>query len=175
MKKLTINQIIDKLENANIQVGEYKEDNKICGYELNTYTDCGVNQLIFLDFRNRKLNPKKAKDFIQVFNERVNDIDINEEIRLHSEDKRYIQEIGYEVGIQDFKDWKENLQQVFNIQTKPPQQRQFEQVVDKLRSHLEAMQGTIGMMPTKGSSKNDCQRVNILHHLNMLDSCISGI
>lgn len=109
MKNLTIKQIIEKLENANIQVSEYKEGKKLCGYELNTYTDCGVNQIVFVDFRDTDKNPKSGKYFIELYNERVNDIDIDEEMRIHSEDKRYMREIGYEVGIQDFKDWKENL------------------------------------------------------------------
>lgn len=36
MKNLAIKAVIQKLEYADIQVGEYTENNKLCGYELNT-------------------------------------------------------------------------------------------------------------------------------------------
>lgn len=49
-----VKKIIDKLEECNIQVYPYTEDKKLLGYELNTYTDGGVNQLVFLDFKDWK-------------------------------------------------------------------------------------------------------------------------
>lgn len=173
MKNLGIKTAIAKLENANIQVSEYKENGKICGYELNIYTDCGVNQIVFIDFRDTEMNPESGKDFIKLFEERVKDIDIEEEIGYLRDDKSYMQQIGTEVGIQDLKDWKENLLNIFS--NKSPQQRQFEQVVDKFRSQIAEMEETIKLMPIKGNSKNDCQRINIQHHVNMLDFCINGI
>lgn len=169
----TIEKITEHLEQLNIQVSEYKEDKKLCGYELNTYTDAGVNMIIFLDFRDSEMNPKNANHFIEMFNERVKDVDIEEEIGYLREDKSYMQQIGTEIGYQDLKDWKENLSNIFNRKT--PQQRQFEQVVDKFRSQIAEMEETLKLMPTKGNSKNDCQKINILHHINSLDYCINGI
>lgn len=58
---------------------------------------------------------------------------------------------------------------------KSARQRQFEQVVNNLRSQIAEMEETIKLMPIKGNSKNDCQRINIQHHLNMLDHCVNGI
>ena len=58
---------------------------------------------------------------------------------------------------------------------KTPQQIQFEQVKDKFESLLSEMNKVLELIPTKGDSKNDCQKINILHHLNVLDSCINGI
>ena len=173
MKQLTIKQIIDKLENANIQVHEYKEDNKLCGYELNTYTDCGVNQIVFVDFRGTDKNPKSGKDFIELYNERVNDIDIDEEIQMNRQDKSYMATIGTEVGIQDLKDWKERLLNIFNEKT--AEQRQFEQVQDKLRSQLSAIEETLLMMPRKGNNPSTCQRTTISNLLGGLDHAINGI
>lgn len=168
-----LKQIIEALNECNITVSEYKENNKLCGYELNTYTNAGVNQIVFVDFRNTELNPKSAKDFIQLFNERVKDVDIDEEIKVLSQDKSYMQQIGLTVGLQDLKDWKENLSNIFNDKT--PQKRQFEQVVDKLRSQLEAMEQTLEMMPRKGNNTATCQRTAISNYLGGLDSCINGI
>ena len=173
MKNLAIKAVIQKLEYADIQAGEYYENEKLCGYELNTYTGCGVNQIIFVDFRNTDKNPKSGKDFIELYNERVKSIDIEEEIGYLRQDKSYMSTIGTEVGYQDLKEWKENLTNVFNKKT--PQQRQFEQVVDKLRSQLAAMEETLKMIPRKGNNTATCQRTAISNYLGGLDSCINGI
>ena len=169
----TIEKVFNRLENLNITIYEYEEHDVLCGYNLNTYTDAGVNMIVFVDFRDTDKDPKNGNHFIELFNERVNDIDIEEELQLHLEDKRYRNEIGAVVGVTDFKDWKENLSNIFS--KKPPQQRQFEQVVDKLRSQLEAMQDTLEMMPKKGNTAYDCQRHNILCTLLELDHEINGI
>jgi len=58
---------------------------------------------------------------------------------------------------------------------KTAQQRQFEQVVDKLRSQLAAMEETIKLMPRKGDTPHECQRIEISNLLGGLDHCISGI
>jgi len=171
----SIKEITSHLEQLNIQVHEYKEDKKLCGYELNTYTDCGVNQIIFLDFRDSKMNPKKAKDFIEKFNERVDSIDVDEEVEMNRQSDAYKRNFSLTVSIQDFKDWKEGLRQVFAVNKKTPQQRQFEQVVDKLRSQLAEMEETLEMMPRKGNNTATCQRTNISNYLGGIDSCINGI
>ena len=66
----TIKEIIEHLEQLNIQVYKYEEANKLCGYELNTYTDAGVNEIIFLDFREENQDPKNADDFIKEFRDK---------------------------------------------------------------------------------------------------------
>jgi len=58
---------------------------------------------------------------------------------------------------------------------KSARQRQFEQVVNKFRSQIAELYETLKLMPTKGNSMNDCQKINIMHHLNKLDHCINGI
>lgn len=177
----TVKQIISYLEKLNIQVHEYKENKKLCGYELNTYTDAGVNIIIFLDFRDSEMNPRNAKHFIDVFNERVNDIDISEELKIHSQDARYMQDIGYKIGIQDFKAYKESMAKVFTIEkgfydgSKTPQQRQFEQVKDKLIYLQLEMGKTLDLMPTKGVYSNDCQKMALLTIAKDFKRHINGI
>lgn len=58
---------------------------------------------------------------------------------------------------------------------KKAQQKQFEQVVDKFRSQLAAMEETLLMMPRKGNNPATCQRINISNLLGGLDHCINGI
>lgn len=58
---------------------------------------------------------------------------------------------------------------------KTAQQRQFEQVIDKLRSQMEAMEETLKLMPRKGNNPATCQRTNISNLLGGIDHCINGI
>ena len=58
---------------------------------------------------------------------------------------------------------------------KTAQQRQFEQVTDKLRSQLAAMEETLKMIPRKGNNTATCQRTQIQLCLGELDSCMNGI
>lgn len=102
-------KIFDKIEKAGISIDEYKEENKLCGYELNTYTTGGVNQLVFVDFRDSSKNPKDEKDFKELFLERINSIDIDEEIDLHREMKGYKQAFTIAQSLKDFKSWKKDL------------------------------------------------------------------
>lgn len=176
MKKLKIQDVLSALENQNISVSEYEENGKLCGYELNTYTNASVNQIIFIDFRNTDKNPKDANDFLSLYNERVNNIDIEEEFGYLRQDPYYMQIIGPERGFQDLKDWKEYLQNIFTKQDKKtPQQKQFEQVVNKFRSQVKSMKETLEMMPTKGYTAAECQKHNILCTLLELDHEINGI
>ena len=64
---LGILKIIDTIEDKGISIDNYEEDEKICGYELNTYTDGGVNEIIFLDFRDEGENALDPKQFIEKF------------------------------------------------------------------------------------------------------------
>jgi len=58
---------------------------------------------------------------------------------------------------------------------KTAEQRQFEQVVDKLRSQLEAMEKTLELIPRKGNNPSTCQRISISNLLSGIDHCINGI
>ena len=58
---------------------------------------------------------------------------------------------------------------------KTAQQKQMEQVTDKLRSQLAEIEETIKLMPVKGNTSETCQRTAINICINELDSLINGI
>lgn len=108
----TLDNIFSLLEQANIFIYEYEENYTLCGYELNTYTCLGVNQLLFLDFRDTKLDPKNPESFFYIFSSRIAEIDIDEEIDLHRESENYKKDFSIRESLEDFEGWKENLQEV---------------------------------------------------------------
>ncbi len=56
------------------------------------------------------------------------------------------------------------------------QQRQFEQTIEKLKSHIFEMEDIIKeLMPIKGNSINDCQRTYLMLRIKDLKFAINGI
>ena len=98
-----------QLATANISVYNYKEDGKICGYELNTYTNGGLNQIVFIDFRDTNKNPNKIADFKEAFLERVNSIDTDEEVELNRQNKAYCDAFTLRESLDDIEVWKKEL------------------------------------------------------------------
>jgi hypothetical protein len=99
----------DKIEKSGISINDYEEEGKLCGYELNTCTDGGVNVIIFIDFRDTDKDPKNEKDFKDLFSEHVNNIDIDEEIELNRQDKSYKQAFTLTEAVKDFTAYKKRL------------------------------------------------------------------
>ena len=110
---MKLQKVFDKLEKRSISIDEYTKNNKLCGYELNTYTYGGVNMILFLDFRNSMLNPTNGDDFITMFKERINDIDIDEEIDLHRQEKLFRDCFSIKDSVKDFTNWKKDLIKIF--------------------------------------------------------------
>jgi hypothetical protein len=106
-------KVIDKLEENDIQFDEYEEEGKLAGYELNTYTDNGVNMIVFLDFRDTNLNPKLAENVINKFKDYVNSIDIDEEIELYRQSEAFRNAFTIRESLEDFEDWKKKLSKIF--------------------------------------------------------------
>lgn len=101
--------LFDKIEEAGISIEKYEENNKLCGYELNTYTDGGVNQIVFIDFRDIEKDPENEEDFKELLLERVESIDVDEEIEVNRQDPTYKRDFTLTESLKDFKAWKKGL------------------------------------------------------------------
>ena len=107
-------QIFEILENKGISIYKYKEDNKLCGYELNTYTNGGVNMIIFLDFRGEEENVENPEKFKEKLEEYLNDFDVDYEIDLHRQSQDYRNAFTISQSVKDFKSWKKEMKRIFN-------------------------------------------------------------
>lgn len=108
----TLNAIFEVLENKGISIYNYEEENVLCGYELNTYSDGGVNNIIFLDFRD-KGNPNDAEDFINEFESYINDFDIDDEVMMLMQgDKSYRDNFTLKQAVKDFENWKKEMKKI---------------------------------------------------------------
>ena len=108
----SLQQVIYIIEAKGITFYNYVEDGKLCGYELNTYTSCGVNQIIFLDFRDEEKDAENVNDLIKQLNYYVNNIDIDEEIELNRQNQNYRENFTFRQSLDDFENWKMELEEI---------------------------------------------------------------
>jgi len=95
------NKVLKKLlEDNNFRVHVYEQDGVECA-ELETWTEGGVNMIPFL-------NPFTMAEFVSY----VEDFDIDEQIDLHRQDKRYRDAFSIKDSLKDFKRFHKRLKKV---------------------------------------------------------------
>ena len=114
----TIEKIICKIEKKGIEVYPYTENGVLCGYELSTYTDGGVNELIFLDFRDNEKSADNVNDFIKEFTDYMNDLSIDERIESNRQNVDYKRDFTLKQSIKDFTKWEKSLNKLVKKITK---------------------------------------------------------
>jgi len=108
----TLKQIFNIIDEAEITIYEYKENGKLCGYELKSYTLAGVNEILFLDFREEHQDPKNVKDFLIEFKSYVNCETIDERIDRNRENKAYKNAFTLQESLTDFTRFDEKLREL---------------------------------------------------------------
>lgn len=105
----TIEQVLEIIENEEINVYKYEEEGILCGYELNTYTPAGVNEIIFLDFRDEDKNPIDTNDFIKEFEDYMRDYPIDKRIANNRYDANYVADFTLKQSLKDFEKWEKRI------------------------------------------------------------------
>jgi len=108
----TLKQIFDIIEESDITINDYLEDDNLCGYELNTYTDGGVNEIIFLDFRNEGQDPENVNDFIKEFESYIDDYSVDDKIDMYRQDSRYRNDFTISESLKDFTNFNKKLKKL---------------------------------------------------------------
>ena len=78
----------------------YKDNNN---WDLETWTDGGVNMFINIDINN---------DLIEEIEKYLNNFDIDEEIELYRQDKEYKEAFTIRQSVEDFEDWVEFIKNI---------------------------------------------------------------
>lgn len=102
-----VQAIIDTIEGRGFSIAPYEEDGAVCGAEMEGWTDGDVDMLHFIDLRGKDINdPEAWKEEIASI---AADFDIDEEINIHREDKRYCEAFTCRASVEDFEGWQESL------------------------------------------------------------------
>lgn len=156
-------KIIDIIEKSGISVFEYKEENKLCGYELNTYTEGGVNEIIFLDFRQENQDPKNPTDFIKEFESYMQCKTIDERIELNRQNEDYKKSFSLKESVIDFEKWEKMILALIK-QLKKNKVTLTATFMDVVYSSGKGGRKQISKTPTevtvvfKGKSKHNCYK-----------------
>ena len=105
----TVQDYISIIEEQGIGVDPYEENGILCGYELNTYTNAGVNEIIFLDFRNEGESAENPDDFIKEFERYMSDYTLDDRIESNRQNAEYRRDFTLKQSLEDFEAWGEMI------------------------------------------------------------------
>ena len=100
MKKFNKKQI-EKLE----KYFDIYEDNDII--QLESWTDGGVDMVIYID-KNEKI------DHLQQFKNFINNFNIDEEIEIHRQNEQYKNDFTISESLEDFTSYLNDLKEIYN-------------------------------------------------------------
>lgn len=102
---MRIDYIIKILEANKFQVTEYEKE-----YELESFTDAGVNMIFYIS---------KEEDFIELFKDKVENFDIDEEIEVHRQDDNYKNNFTIRESLEDFEAYEIKLKFTLSLLQNP--------------------------------------------------------
>ena len=108
----TLQEIFDIIEENDISIDDYKENNILCGYELNSYTNAGVNEILFLDFRHENKSATNVNDFVKEFEDYINSQSIDDRIDRNRESKDYKNAFTIQESLTDFTEFDKKLREI---------------------------------------------------------------
>lgn len=161
-----LNELLEILENNDISYYEYEEKGKLCGYELNAYTDAGVNEILFLDFRNKHQEPKNPKHFIKEFKDYINHYTVDDRIENNRKSERYKNDFTLQESLDDFTNFDYKLHSILNeMRGKVNEPEEVKIDFELLAKQKETLLKVIDNPTLKQQEKDDLDGI-----LNLLDT-----
>tara|TARA_R110000772_G_C13040730_1_gene412910 strand:- start:76 stop:426 length:351 start_codon:yes stop_codon:yes gene_type:complete len=114
----TLEQIFEIIEENEISIHKYEEDKKLFGYELSTFTQGGVNEILFLDFRSENQNPENVSDFIKEFKDYINSQSIDDRIERNRQSPLYRNDFTIKESLKDFTNFQKKLKRILKLISK---------------------------------------------------------
>lgn len=104
---MTIEKFVSIVESFGFAVHEYEEYEVLRGYELETWTDGGVNMVLFIDCRDY---PEVSSEFlIEAMESAICAFSVDEEIDLHRQDEAYRDVFTIRQSLEDFEEYETRL------------------------------------------------------------------
>ena len=103
---MTIERIQQILSHYDFSLYGYYEKGVLCGYEMETWTDGGVNMIHFIDCRDSGVI---VEAILSELNEIVDDFDTDGEVLKHMASEDYRRHFTLQSGLDDFTEYKRRL------------------------------------------------------------------
>lgn len=104
---MTLQAVLETIENHDFMLHPYKENGVLCGYEMEGWTDCGVDIIHFIDCRDEE--GVTARNVIEEFKQIYVNFDADEEIDLHRKGEDYRNAFTIRQSLEDFDGYAERL------------------------------------------------------------------
>ena len=107
---MEIAQIISMAEHYSFTFHEYEENDVLCGYEMETWTDGGVNMIHFIDCRESSYaDGLMVQNVLEELKKISANFDVDEELELHRQGKSYRKAFTIREGLEDFEAYEKRL------------------------------------------------------------------
>ena len=105
-----IQALLDVIEEHGFQYSADEEDGELCGYELESWTDGGVDMPVYLDCRaHNYADGLTAENLADQVRQAYLSFDVDEEIDLHREMKDYRAAFSIHRSVEDFEGYEQTL------------------------------------------------------------------
>ena len=107
---MEISRIIELAEERGFTFHEYEEKGVVCGYEVESWTDNGVNMIHFIDCRNdRHPAGLNAENVLEELKEIAAFFSVDREIDLHRLDDHFRMAFSIRQALNDFDNYEKHL------------------------------------------------------------------
>lgn len=107
---MEIDKIIEIAEQHNFVLHEYEEHGVVCGYEMETWTDNGVNMIHFIDCRNDSYpDGLTAQNILEEMKKISAYFDVDLEVDTYRESDRFRMAFSIQQALDDFKNYEARL------------------------------------------------------------------
>ena len=129
ISSVEVQAIIDTIKCHDFSVSLYDEKGIICGAEIENWTEGGVDMIHFIDLRGKDINdPDAWKEEIAAIAAGFN---VDEEIDVHRQDKRYRDSFTCRASVQDFEAWQECLRRLAQAVLYPEIENEKPEIVEE--------------------------------------------
>ena len=105
---MMLDMMLNKLDDLNFNITEYKENDKLCGYEMETWTDNGINMIHFIDCCDYE-DGITAENVLDQIKQISADFDVDYEVYKLMENERARREFSYRDAVNDFEAYENRL------------------------------------------------------------------
>lgn len=106
---MNVARIIEIAKQNDFAMHEYEEKGVLCGYELETWTQGGVNMIHFIDCRCEEgVTPKRV---LSELKEILENFDVDDEIDRYRQGERYRRDFTIRESLEDFEKYLDRLTQ----------------------------------------------------------------
>lgn len=107
-----LEKLMEVIESHDYAIHPYSERGKLCGYEIETWTDGGVNMNHFIDCRSDGMSARNPDDVMNELKTLNAYYDVDEMIALHRMSNEYCEAFTTRQSVEDFEAYEKRMREM---------------------------------------------------------------